>query len=224
MSAAAIAEMSDRWAASLIEFNLLVARFAHQSWFPHEPAHTDAWRGLAGGLAEDRLSDWLLEELDLRGQMDWEMEAPQKRLWLLGSRDLARLSYDLSLAMHRDWIARVIDGPRLRALHARVDHQAWRFVVEGTPAEGIRHRAPVVDFERTSEAAISELLQRDGAATLMSLLDPAWRAVCQRARLYFDRLAVFDAMPLPTPRREQVLDLICAHLIPQRLPQWAWLF
>lgn len=224
MSTHVIETVTNRWAACLIDFNVLVARFAHRSWFPPTVDELFGCHGVGGGLGELKSSEWLLEELDLWRQMDWGMEERQKRLWLLDLKDLERLSYDVSLAMHRDWLARVIDGARVRELHSKIDPLAWRFVVEKVPADGVRHRSAVVDFERALAGEIAERLRRDGVSTLMSLLQPTWRPVCLRARLRFDRMAAFEATGLTTSHCDQVLELICNHVIPQRLPQWAWLF
>lgn len=212
-------------AARLVEFNMHVARFAHYSWYPGalRGVVVDA-HGCIDARAEPALSRWLLKELDLQQDMDWQMDEPQKRLWLLDGPGIGRLSYELSLAMHRDWLAREIDGSRLRVLQQKIDPEARRFAVEEAPEGLFRHRSPRVDFERDAPAEIEAALRADGARTLLSMLQPQWYAVQGRAQLYFERLASYGVASLSAGRCDKALELICAHLIPRRLPQWAWLF
>lgn len=209
----------------LVDFNLNVARFAHASWFP------DAVRGVmpdayaqSDARLERHLSDWLLRELGLQTDMDWQMEEPQKRLFLLDRQGVETLTYELAVAMHRDWLARVIDGSRLRELQRRVDDQSLRFAVEEIPQGLFRHRSPTVDFESGATGELAAALKDDGARTLLALLSPAWRAVWCRAQLRFDGALSHAATVFSPARRDKALELICAHVIPKRLPQWAWLF
>ena len=136
-----------------------VGRFAHRSW------HSDGWAAQAWGSAifdaggrldarvEPQVSDWLLHEWDLHGDMDWEMNEPQKRLWLLDGTSLARLSQELALAMHREWLLQVIDAAHLRMLRRKVDEKALRFVIEEVPRGSFHHRTPTVSFGAERPAA-----------------------------------------------------------------------
>ncbi|MGH8237878.1 MAG: SctK family type III secretion system sorting platform protein [Steroidobacteraceae bacterium] len=215
-----------QWAPRLAEFNLHVARYAHRSWYPN--ALSEAVFDEHGCIAprvEPQLSDWLLRELGLRRDMDWRMHEPHKRLWLLDRSSIQQLAYEVAVAMHRDWLALVIDGARLRALKQKLDRQLWRLMLENVPQGLCQHRSPVVDFETSTQLEIEQALLADGAATLLALLQPAWRAVRGRAQLHFDgALARGRIAPCGAARCDELLELICAHVIPKRLPQWAWLF
>ncbi len=214
------------WPARLVEFNLHVARIADRSWYPK------LLKGIPDSTAptafderrERHLSKCLLQMLGLEHIMDWTMREPQKRLFLLDRPSLTKLAYELSVAMHREWLARVIDGSRLRGLRARIETQAWRFAVEGVPDGMFRHRSPTVDFESGAPEELTATLQRDGARVLLALMQPAWLAASQRARLRFDREAGVGVAAFGAERQEKALELICDHLIPKRLPRWAWLF
>jgi len=214
------------WMSHLVEFNLHVARFAHRSWFPRALSNV-LWdsQGRMHPRAERKASDWLLRELSLQREMDWHMAEPQKRVWFLDEASLERLTYELALTMHRDGLAQVIDGARLRALHKKIDADAWRFIVEDTPEGLFRHRTPTVDFDNATPESLTASLRADGARTLLSLIQMPWRAVRDRARVRFDiSLPDADGVTLGASRTDKALDLICTHLIPRRLPQWAWLF
>jgi hypothetical protein len=213
-------------ALRLVEFNLHPARFAHRSWYG-ETAGSVLFD--AGGRVEQRseplVSDWLLHEIGLHDQMDWQMEEPQKRLWLLDGASLGRLALELALAMHREWLVRIIDGARLRALGARLGGQALRFVVEEVPEGAFHYQEPLVSFELTAEDELGVELVEQGGRTLLALLDPAWRAVRGRAQLHFARnRELAEPPPLEPGHSRRALELICGRLIPRRFPEWAWCF
>jgi hypothetical protein len=206
-------------ALRLVEFNLQVARFAHSSWYE------DALGTRLVPSAERCLSTWLLEQLGLREEMDWELDAPQKRLWLLDRAALERLTLELSLAMHREWLALLIDAARLRALYAAIDGEALRFVIEEIPAGCFHCQTPVVSFDTGSSCERVAELKALGARTLIGLLQPSWRAIHGRAQLFFDRaLGLADIPPLDAGLCVRALELICERLIPRRFPEWAWCF
>lgn len=210
------------WTVRLVEFNLHLARLAHHSWYP--PSLRGTASAAIDARCEPHLSQCLIQQLDLEHAMDWEMQEPQKRLFLLDRAGLEKLTYELSVAMHRDWLARVIDGSRLRGLRTRVEPHAWRFAVEDVPEGLFRHRSPTVDFDSGAPEELTAMLQYDGARILLALIQPIWRAVHQRARLRFDRAIEAGVAPFRAERVDKALELICDHLIPRRLPQWAWLF
>ena len=216
-------------ALRLVEFNLHPARFAHRSWYEDRPGGHALREALfdADGRVERRaeplVSGWLLRELGLQDQMDWEMDEPQKRLWMLDGRSLERLALELALAMHREWLVRLIEGTRLRALAAQIGGQALRFVVEEVPEGAFHFQAPVVSLDPQPQDDLGAELKQHGARTLVALLDPAWRAVRGRAQLFFDRTQELgEQAPLESEHSRRALELICGKLIPRRFPEWAW--
>jgi hypothetical protein len=213
----------------LVDFNLRVARFAHPSWYESASQHL-GWsaaifddRGRVNGRAEPHVSRWLLREVGLTDDVDWQMEVPQKRLWLLDGSALQRLACELALAMHREWLSRMIDGARLRALSGRVDERALRFVVGELPADSFHYQAPMVNLDAGGDPDLRARLTEHGARTLMALLQPTWRAVRLRAQLHFDRNQDLAAAPAFEPAHcQRALELIAGWLIPRRFPEWAW--
>jgi hypothetical protein len=166
----------------------------------------------------------LLQELELQGEMDWKLDSPQMRLWLLDRPALERLALELALAMHREWVVRIIDATRVRALAAKVGEEALRFVVQELPGGCLHYQSPVVSLEGDL-SLIDKELQEHGARTLVALLDPGWRAVRARAQLFFDRaLMLGDVPPLQPALCRRALDLIRGQLLPRRFEEWAWCF
>ncbi len=231
MNTLAPLSVNARRALRLVEFNLQPACFAHRSWYEESlsgltstHAIVDA-QGCIAARAEPQLSRWLLEELDLQAEMDWEMEQPRKRLWLLDGTSLRRLARELALAMHREWLVQVIDAACLRDLQAKVGREALRFVVEEVPRGAFHYQSPAVSCAADSSPDLAMELENQGARTLFGLLEPAWRGVRGRAQLYFDRASELGSTPPLEPAYcERALELICGCLIPRRFPEWAWCF
>jgi hypothetical protein len=213
-------ERRSEWAAYLAQFNFHVARFAHPSWHPDIPVH-----GRVDSRVEAQLSAWLLQELGLQDEFDWQLSEPQRRIWLLDTAALMRLSEEIALAMHRDWLVPIIDGARVRALLPKVDSSLLRFIIKEVPRGAFHYNAPLVNLEQDAPQEITPKLQEAGARTLVGLLQPAWRAVRGRAQLRFERTWGLDEVPpLPGEHCSRALELICGRLIPRRYPEWAWLF
>ena len=220
-----------RSAMRLVEFNLHPARYAHRSWYEGLSADEKLTRALfdADGRvlarAEPQVSAWLLQEAGLGAALDWDMEEPQKRLWLLNGVSMGRLMLELALAMHREWLVRIIDSARLRMLAGLVGGEAVRFVVEEVPAGCFHYQAPHVDFEGDLSPAMGMDLRGQGARTLYALLEPAWSAVRGRAPLFVDRsVKLEETPPLEPALGQRAMELILERLIPRRFPEWAWCF
>lgn len=213
------------WPARLIEFNLHPARSAHASWFP--PTLAPRLRGAderVGPRIEADISRWMLGEQRLSGHFDWEMREPQKRWWLMDGPGLERLTRELSIVMHREVLARVIDRSQLQRLQRQTGEDIWRFAVEQVPDGSLCHRAPTVDFTGVDSERLEQAWKEDGARTLLRLLHPTWWAVRGRAALRFCRaLPGRDDAPMDAGACDRAVELICNYLIPGRLPQWAWL-
>jgi YOP proteins translocation protein K (YscK) len=188
---AASARRDAQLVMQLVEFNLHVARIAHPSWLPPGLRRVVYnGQGVLKPEAERSLSDWLLDEHDLRRHMDWQMHEPEKRLWLLDGASLSRLAVELSVLLHREWLVRVIDGAYLRKLSAQVDPALLRSLADSVPRDAPCHSVPQVSFTAAAADDVGAKLHADGMRVLLSLLNPFWRAVCGRARLRLDvRLA-----------------------------------
>jgi hypothetical protein len=226
---AGTAEETQR-AVRLVEFNLHLARYAHRSWYENalaDPKTAFLLGEEPGRLArrvEPQVSQWLLQELGLQGQMDWNLNRPQERVWLLEKRALERLALELALAMHREWLVKIIDSNRVRALSAKVGAGLVRFVVEDLPEGSLHYQSLAANLDGDL-TRLDEELKEQGIRTLVALLEPGWHAVRARASLFFDRALGLDSVPpLPSPLVRRALDLICGHLLPRRFPEWAWCF
>jgi hypothetical protein len=205
-------QVSEQWATRLVEFNVHVARTAHPSWIPRNvrPFVFDV-SGAVRPRAERALSEWLREAHGLENKVDWQMEEPEKRIWLLDPPSLTRLTRELSIVMHRDWLVCEIDGARLREVRGRIDPVLWRLMVEEMPVNAAHHESARVSFLNREPRELESDLLADGARTLIGLLAPEWEAVRGRAKLRFDAALFGEGLQrearLPAAR---VLGATCA--------------
>lgn len=213
------------WPARLIDFNLHPANSAHASWYPLPlAAQLRAADGRIGPRIEADISRWMLGELGLDKHFDWQMRETQKRWWLMDRPSLERLTRELSIVMHREVLARVIDRSQLQRMQQQTGEDIWHFAVEQVPDGSLCHRAPTVNFSDGHSERLENAWKEDGARTLLRLLHPTWWAVRGRAELRFDRtLQVRHDAPMDAESCDRAVELISNHLIPRRLPQWAWL-
>jgi hypothetical protein len=221
-----VISMNGQWSSRLEEFNVHVARIAHRSWIPEavQAIVFDA-QGALHARAEKWISEWLLETHGLQCETDWQMCEPEKRIWLLDSPSLARLTRELSIVMHREALLQTIDGARLREIRGRIDPVLWRLMLEELPSAAPVHSQPQVSFLNRAPQDLDADLLADGARLLKSLLRPHWRAVCGRATLRFPAsYARIHGNEGGSSTDDPILTFVCGWLVPRRLPQWAWLF
>ena len=215
-----------RWVMHLVDFNLHPARSAHRSWLPGVLSSVafDA-RGRLDARVDTPVSQWLLGEADASDGMDWQMEQPEKRIWLLDPPSLEKLAFELAAVAHRDSIARIIDRERVQVVQRALGSSLWSFVLEDVPERLRGFASRGVDFDRAPAATLETALRAEGVRSLFGLLAPEWRAVRARATLRFEASLTRDVPPLlDGVRRDSLVKLIRDHLIARRLPQWAWLF
>lgn len=214
-----------RWVTHLVQFNLHPVKSAHRSWFPSALSQVvfDA-DGRLGDRVGMPVSQWLLGEADAAGSSDWQMEEPEKRIWMLDPPSLEQLAFDLAAVAHRDSIAQMIDRERVQVVQRALGSALWSFVLEDVPERLRLFTSRSVDFDRATPAVLKTSLRAEGVRWLFGLLAPEWRAVRARATLRFEASLTRDVPPLlDVVRRNRLVDLIRDPLIARRLPQWAWL-
>jgi hypothetical protein len=205
-------------AALLADFNLRPVNYAHPSWlqdgisqFTSDETHQ-----------QRTASDWLLKQNGLDQEFDWSMSEPQKRLFLLDSKSLEELAKYISLLMHSRWLKLVVGRAAVQSLEERLGAENVEFAMENTPHSQVEHSLPQADF---ADPNLTQAMTQDGARTLFMLLEPTWRAVRGRASFKFDKSwEIIKVTSAETVKTKALLALVCQHIIPKRLPQWAWLF
>jgi hypothetical protein len=194
-----------RFAQLAWHFNCHIATMAHPSWLRYSQQAADpAWSAhllARGGV--DRLQDWCLSDT-------------ASRLWLLDAASLQALLQAVCGLLLRPQLVRAVSKSRRDSLRAQCSAAAWAAANDASaPRLGA---APVAPGDGPQA-------QREAASVLLGLLEPARRAVTQRARLRLPRDWQHDDVAvLPEPQRHDLGDWIARCWIPQRSAAWVWLF
>jgi len=154
---------------------------------------------------------------------DYDFRGRTKRLALLPADVLRRLTSMLGLWVH----AKALLQPRLQPLREmlakRVGAEDAAFVFSRL----MQVRPPRVGVELDEARATRALVSvwRAGYAVLGGLLAGAGPAVLGRLRLKLPRrVAAAPAPPLLGSSAQRVKEVLLMCVLPERMPQWDWLF
>jgi type III secretion protein K len=194
----------------------------HPSWLPpHWPARhrrISAW-GPAGQAVLGAL---------VRGQHggapDYQFDSRLKRLMLMDAAALRRLAVYAGLGAHRALLEQGSPaGSQLRRQARRYDRDAMRFALQRMPA------LPQLRMElramQERPLATGRLLVSRGYRLLLGALATEGEEGVRRVRHKFPRRLAALSVPALQPRQtEQLSELMLSCIVPERLPQWDWLF
>jgi type III secretion protein K len=194
----------------------------HPSWLPpHWPARhrrISAW-GPAGQAVLGAL---------VRGQHggapDYQFDSRLKRLMLMDAAALRRLAVYTGLGAHRALLEQGTPaGSQLRRQARRYDRDAMRFTLQRMPA------LPQLRMElramQERPLATGRLLVSRGYRLLLGALATEGEEGVRRVRHKFPRRLAALSVPALQPRQtEQLSELMLSCIVPERLPQWDWLF
>ncbi|WP_457391807.1 SctK family type III secretion system sorting platform protein [Roseateles sp. P5_E1] len=196
----------------------------HPSWLPPDwpvrhrrTAHLGpAGRAVLGQLLRARgLAD---EALDL------QFDSQLKRVDLMDAASLRLLAIYCGFAAHKPLFGlRGGLGSQVRRQALRVADDAVDFVLDRVPQ--LTHiRVDMQRLQEHSHAAGHVMVQR-GYRLLTGALLPEGAAVLQRIRLKLpQRVSRLRVPPLQPRQLEQLRELMLLCIVPERLPQWDWLF
>lgn len=227
MNAAPVAEDADKLALRLsrllVRFNLHPEADLHPSWLPadwHARHRVAALRDEAGRAV---LSDWLQTSGRVQPGFDTAFDAEHKRLVLLDARSLRLLAVYCGLGVHLPlWRHRGIGG-ELRRLARRLAPDAPAYVQQRMPPLSAFAMNPQPLLERPRGAG--RVVMRRGARLLLGLLQADDAPAAERARLKLPRRLAQGELPrLSAVQRAELGELIHLSVLPERFPQWHWLF
>ena len=208
--------------------NLHPERDLHASWWPgHWPAgHRGAGRfGPQGQAVLSRLVRHGVFGPELGdGAFDDDFDAPVKRLALLDGRSLRLLAATCGLAAHRNLFRQWGWAGPARRQARRWAPDAADFVEERVPA------LPLLPMNMHSAEqrpqGLGQLMLRRGHRLLMALLAAeAGPRTLARVRMKFPRRFAGETLPaLSEPQRRQLEELVLSCIVPERMPEWDWLF
>lgn len=207
----------------VMQFNLHPERDLHPSWLPREwPLRHRRLAGFgAGGQAvlSDCVRRWEGEPLP----PEYDFESPLRRLALMDGAALRRLAAYCGFAVHRPAFKLRGVSHLLRRQARRYDDDAARFVLD---------RLPQLDQFVMNTSALEarphsagQLIVNRGYRLLLAAMSPEGEAVMRRVRRKLPRRAAQLHPPeLRAAQRAQLSEVMLLCIVPERLPQWDWLF
>jgi type III secretion protein K len=207
----------------------LVARYnlhpeldLHPSWLPGDwPArHRKVERfGVAGQAV---LSELLRREIVAEPQFNFDSRL--RRLALLDVPSLRRVAIYTGLCAHKPMFKlRGGVGAQLRRQAQRIAPDAADFVAERMPQLTEIRMNPQRLQERPLSAG--RVVLSRGYRLLIAALFPEGQALTQRVQRKLPRRVAALNLPSLNPRQSaQLQELMLLCIVPERLPEWDWLF
>jgi type III secretion protein K len=196
----------------------------HPSWLPPDwPLRHRAKAGF--GPAGRAVLGQVLRDRGLAGtDLDLQFDSQLKRLQLMDARSLRLLALYSGFAAHKPLFGlRGGLGNQVRRQALRVADDAVDFVLDRVPQLTHVH----VDTQRLQDQPPSagHVMVQRGYRLLTGVLLPEGAAVLQRVRLKLpQRLSRLRVPPLQPRQLDQLRELMLLCIVPERLPQWDWLF
>jgi type III secretion protein K len=219
----AAADMALRLSRLLARFNLHPEEDLHPSWLPADWRARHRLAALRSEAGRAVLSDWLRASGRVPAGFDTAFDAEHKRLALLDARSLRLLAAYCGLGVHLPlWRQRGI-GAELRRLARRLGPDAPAYVQQRMPQLQAFAMNPQPLLQRPRGAG--RVVMRRGARLLLGLLQAEDAPAAERARLKLPRRLAQGELPqLSAAQRAELGELIHLSVLPERFPQWHWLF
>jgi type III secretion protein K len=193
----------------------------HPSWLPRRwPArHRNVTRFGPAGQAV--LCDLLRRGIGDR--LDYDVASPLRRLALLDGPSLRRVAAYTGLGAHQSLLSLRSVSRQLRRQARRIAPDAADFVARRMPPlDGLRMN-PARLQERPS--AVGRVVMDRGYRLLLGTLAADGEALVQRVLWKLPRrVAALAPAPLSPHQAQQLRELMAMCIVPERLPQWDWLF
>jgi type III secretion protein K len=209
----------------VMRFNLHPEADLHPSWLPANwPARhrSPARLGEAGRAV---LANQLRRgPLPVNGTGDYNFDARLKRVVLLDAAALRRLAAYLGFCVHLPLFRlRGGAGAQIRRQARRFDADAVDFVLERVPQLTELHMDSALLQQRP--IAAGRVVVERGHRLLLAAAATEGDAVLQRLRHKLPRRISSLGVPTLQARQAQQLnELMLSCIVPERLPQWDWLF
>lgn len=208
----------------LVHCNLHPELNLHPSWLPTDwPAHHRSVAAL-GRTGQAVLANVLRQRMPVENTPDFNFDSRLKRLILLDTASLRRLAVYCGLCAHKP-LLKVRGGvaAQMRRQAQRFDEDAVEFVMDRMPQlSEIKMNTQAI--EQRPIATGSVIVNR-GYRLLLGAVAPEGEVVLQRLRRKLPRRVSSLNLPRLQPRQiQQLSELMLLCIVPERLPQWDWLF
>jgi type III secretion protein K len=216
-----------RLVQQVMAFNLHPEAELHPSWLPSSwPLRHRRIRTLNGSgqaLLADCLRHWEAGAPGAALPPEYDFDAPLRRLALLDAASLRRLAAYCGFAVHRPLFKLRGVAPLLKRQARRYDEDAPRFVTERLPQLS-QFAMNTASIEARPHSAGRVIVNR-GYRLLLAAVAGEGPAFLRRVQRKLPQRVCHQALPELRPaQREQLSELMLLCIVPERLPQWDWLF
>lgn len=215
----------------VMQHNLHPEAGRHASWWPATwpPRHRQVARLGEGG--REVLAELLRHDDAAATTPRYNFEAPLARLALIDGASLRRLAAYLGLCAHQALLRQRGLGPVLRRQARRLDDDAPEFVLRRMP-QLPELRISATRLQQHPSGAGRLMFDRGYRLLLATLAASSHDSgggagddiVARVQRKLPRRVAALDVPVLDAQRAAQLREVLLQCLIPERLPQWDWLF
>jgi type III secretion protein K len=191
----------------------------HPSWLPARwPAKYRGVRRL-NESGQAMVSEWVRRELG--GDVP-TFDTPLRRLALVDAPSLRRMAAYIGLAAHKPLLQARGTGRQLRRQAERIEPGAADFIVRRVPA--LSEFAMNTASLQERPIAVGRVVLNRGYRLLLGTLAADGDALVRRVRLKLPRHACATPPALAPRQHQQLEELMLMCIVPERLPQWDWLF
>ncbi|HYE39592.1 MAG TPA: SctK family type III secretion system sorting platform protein [Ramlibacter sp.] len=203
-------------------FNLHPERDLHPSWLPPEWPVRHRQLQQYGPAGKAVLADLLRNRAGMVPS-EFSFDSRMRRLALLDGSSLRRLAAYCGLCAHKPLFKVRGVSSQLRRVARRLDEDAVEFVVDRVPQlSELRMEAGGLQERPLSTGRV--VLNR-GYRLLMAAVAPEGDATLRRVQRKLPRRVASLSIPALKPRQAaQLSEVMLLCIVPERLPQWDWLF
>ncbi len=206
-----------------VRFNLHPEEGVHSSWLPADWPSGHRAVNRFGPSGRVLLGKYLRQWGMLDQYIDFNFDSRRRRLALMDSSSLRILAAYCGLCAHKPLFEMVATSHDMHRFARRIHHDAARFVIGRTPAlTGLilsKRLAP------KNPLGLGSLVMSRGYRMLLGVLATEGDAVVRQVMRKLPRRVSTLKVPIfRSPKLEQISELIFLCLVPERMPQWDWLF
>lgn len=206
-----------------IEFNLHPERDFHASWLPAD--WPSAYRSVEdyGPAAQELLGKYLRRWGALDQYVDFGFDSRRRRLALMDGASLRRLAAYCGLCAHKAMFEIRSTEQQMHRLADRIDVDAAHFVLKRAPTL----TSLVLNYRpaRKHPTSTGLLVMDRGYRMLLGVVATEGDALLGRTlRKLPRRVSALKLPPFKPAQISQISELMFMCLIPERFPQWDWLF
>lgn len=203
-------------------FNLHPEHDLHPSWLPPEWPVRHRQLQQFGTAGKAVLADLLRDRAGMVPS-EFSFDSRMRRLALLDGASLRRLAAYCGLCAHKPLFKVRGVSSQLRRMARRLDDDAVDFVIDRVPqltelrmdAGGLKERP----------LSTGRVVFNRGYRLLMAAVAPEGDATLRRVQRKLPRRVASLSVPALKPRQAaQLSELMLLCIVPERLPQWDWLF